>query len=433
MGFRIAAPAVLAALLCTAAAAHAASDASVRLSVPSQARAPSVRVLVQLRDCSTRPTVTITGRWRRAPGRAVLRVSGVERVLRRSPRPATRRTDRIVYHRVRRGRPIRATLITDWREAVRSEASCKLNLPSLIGTGDGASAAARGLVRLRTPLAVTAATEPPQRGTARDHIWACGGARRGEFDCGQTITVGSQEAAPGGVDQTKKAKKKKEKKNDDDGGDDMDTWAALVLGLFGLLGAGGIAAAAANKPDDEEDVPPTWDRIARDEYAKPDQPIEAQAGFITKVGAPTAALLTSLAAALGGLAVDAPPGHKIIAVAIVVAVSIGGVLYVFATDFRARAGVAVARFESLARHVETEAKATKPVEPADAADPAPTPPPTFVSLDDVHATHAGLPTTVYAVESAGSEVVRYLVRGADGTLRWVPASEVTDVGAPPPT
>jgi hypothetical protein len=449
VGFRTAALAVVLVALSpavTAAAADASSDSSIRLTVPKQARPPAVRVLVELRDCSARPTVTIVARWRRAPGRAVLRVSGIERVLRRSPRPATRRTDRIVYHRVPRGTAIRATLITTWREATPGQTSCELHLPVLIGTGDEASAAARGQVRLRTPLPVTAVEEPPQRGTRLDHIWTCGGARRGDFDCGQTVTVGSQEAASVGEPDKKECKDEDEDDGDDDENsdengdncddedeDDMDTLEAAVLALLGLLGAGGIAAAAVNRPKEEGEVPPTWDQIARNEYAKPEEPVGARAGFITKVGAPTAALLTSLAAALGGLTVDAPAGHKIIAVAIVVAVSIGGVLYVFATDFRARAAVAVARFESLAKHVATEATA-KPAAPADppAPTPEPAPPTTVVPLVGVHARYAGLPTTLYAVESAGTNVVRYLLRDAVGAPRWVAADEVEEIGGPPP-
>jgi hypothetical protein len=430
-------PALVATLLpiASAGAQGAAKELpTVKLRVPSQARPPAVRTLVELRDCSTRPTVTITARWRRAGGRAVLAVSGIERVLRRSPRPATRRTDRIIYHRVPRGQPLRAQLITTWREAERGASSCKVHLPRLVGTGQGASAAARGRVMLRTPLPVSTPAESPQRGTGLDHVWTCGGARRGDFDCGQTVAVGSQQTEGDTEDEDAEEAGENNEDDDEDGG--MDTAESIVLAAIAALGAAGIGAAAVTGTKKEAgQTPDSWEDILREEFAEPEEAVGARAGFITKVGAPTAALLTSLAAGVGGLTADAPAGHRVIAVAIVVAVSVGGVLYAFAVDYRARAAVAVARYESLAKLVATEAETAKPAKPPEEPPPAdsgtppkPSAPTTVIPLQEIHARYAGSPATLYAVESSGTDVVRYLLRDADGTMRWVTASEVTAIG-----
>jgi hypothetical protein len=51
-----------------------------------------------------------------------------------------------------------------------------------------------------------------------------------------------------------------------------------------------------------------------------------------------------------------------------------------------------------------------------------------VPLPELQATRAGSPTTVYAVESEGETVLRYLVRDSQGALVWVAAGEVSDIG-----
>jgi hypothetical protein len=279
--------------------------------------------------------VAITARWRRAAGRAVLAVSGIERVLRRSPRPATRRTDRIIYHRVRRGQSIRATLITTWRDATRGATNCKIHLPRLTGTGVGASAAARGRVRLRTTLPVSAPDAPPQRGTGLDHIWSCGGARRGDFDCGLTVTLGSAKA--GGPEDGPEGGP-----NGGDGDDDPPEWLAALLAAIGAAGLGAAGSARRRRPTEGGDMKETWDELARKEFAKPEEPISARASDLSKIGAPVAASATVILAVAGGFATDADPEFTVIGAALLVSVAAWGLFFVFATDFRTRAAVSVA-------------------------------------------------------------------------------------------
>jgi hypothetical protein len=226
-------------------------------------------------------------------------------------------------------------------------------------------------------------------------------------------------------------------------------------------------------------MPDTWDDLARSEYAKPEEPVSARASDLTKIGAPVAAFITAVLAAVGGWVADAPRGHTVIAVAVVVAVAVGGLLYVFAADFRSRAAVAVARLNNLSVHAKVEARANKEVKSAadakvdraeavaaarveaadraietadearaaadaryaeateriDAADDevarlraelgrkAPAPP-SYLALRRVDVMAGGTRTRVYGIESAGGEVVRYLVRGTDGRLRWLTEAEV---------
>jgi hypothetical protein len=449
-----------------------AQEAAVRLEAPRNATPPSVRATVQLRDCGTRPTVTVVASWRRGRGRAMLEVAGIDRVLKTSPRRASRRTDQLAFRRVRRrgGRVrVKVTLITNWRTAKRGSEKCTVRLPRLVGTGDAASAAARGLVRFRTPLHMTSSSDVPQRGTARDFIWTCGGARRGDFDCGVTVAV-----AAAGKGSSSKAPETKEPKDTETpeagGGDDDDApdWATALLVALGTLAAGSVAVAATRSSEEGGGVPDTWDALARKEYAKADEPISARASDLTKVGAPIAAFITAVAASVGGWVADAPAGHTVIAVAIVIAVAVGGLFYVFAADFRSRAAVAVARFDNLCRHSQAEAKATDKVKqeaeraareaaetagalakqladtrkelarckeaaqtppPEPPAPEPPAPPATFLPMEGVPARSGGAPATIYGVESSGGKVVSYLVRGADGRLRWVPETEVSEVEA----
>jgi transposase len=225
-------------------------------------------------------------------------------------------------------------------------------------------------------------------------------------------------------------------------------------------------------------MPETWDELARKEYADPDEPISARASDLTKIGAPVAAFITAVLAAVGGWVADAPSGHTVIAVAIVVAVAVAGLLYVLAADFRSRAAVSVARFNNLCAHAKGEAKAnekvdadaraavekaevvsatkseeavkakkqaaevtaelvdtrerlrrcneqSKPGISEDSASPA------FLTLDGVDAIARGAPTKVYGVETAGGQIIGYLVRGPEGRLDWLPEADVSGVGGPP--
>jgi hypothetical protein len=233
-------------------------------------------------------------------------------------------------------------------------------------------------------------------------------------------------------------------------------------------------------------VPETWDDLARREYAKPEEPVSARASDLTKIGAPVAAFIAAALAAIGGWVADAPRGHTVIAVAAVVAVAVGGLFYVFAADFRSRAAVAVARFNNLSLRAQGEVKANEAVQSeararveaakteADkaraAADaraaeatkrfdeandqvarvtaelietrerlrryteernppgPEAPPPPSFLALRGADVKARGTRTKVYGIESAGGKVVRYLVRGSDGLLRWVTEAEVEGDG-----
>lgn len=415
-----------------------------------------------------------------------MEVSGIERVLRLRPRPATRRTDRITFRRVRPRRRVARVVgrfITNWRTAERGSTDCKVDLPRLVGLGASASAADTGIVRLRTPLAVRSATVTPQRGTGRDHIWVCGGGRRSPFDCGLTVSVGPRAGGTGSV-------------NTDD---DVPEWATALLVALGAAGLGSIGVAAAKHSKEGGDVPDTWEELARKEYAKPDEPISARASDLSKIGAPVAAFITAVLAAVGGWVADAPLGHTVIAVAVVVAVAVGGLFYVFAADFHSRAMVAVARFNNLCAHTSAEAKANDTVkaeadqakavaaeaqrcskEAQAEADKAqeeaeartaeatvrieeaegkvaklrtelaetheelrrciersqppggePSPASSYLTLGGLDAVAGGAPTKVYAIESAGGRILRYLVRGPDGPLRWAPETEVSSVGEPP--
>jgi hypothetical protein len=467
---------------------------SVLLEAPAQARRPAVRVLVQIRDCSTRPTVTVVGSWRRARGRAVLQVSGIDRVLRRSPRRATRRTDRITFPRVRPRRRVarvRAGLITNWRAAKQGASRCEVRLPTLIGSGALASAARTGIVRLRTPLEV-ASTIPPQRGTATDHIWACGGARRGDFKCGLTATIGSAVANPVPTDVSEEPEDSEDSESDPpkagegNGGDEPGPpdWLAALIAAGSALVLGGAGLARTPGSPEPTDTPETWDELARKEYGKPDEPISARASDLSKIGAPVAAFATAILAVSGGWVVDASADIRMIAAAVVVAVAVGGLFYVFANDFRSRAAVSVARFNDLCTHSQAEAKATEKVkaeageakaqakkaeaeakkareameaaaaehlklvaeaatlkerlrqceeqaQPPGSGTPAPPPAPppaVFLTLEGVPARTGGAPTTLYGVESAGGSVVRYLVSTPSGKLTWIPEAEVSHVG-----
>ena len=108
-------------------------------------------------------------------------------------------------------------------------------------------------------------------------------------------------------------------------------------------------------------MPESWDDLARQEYAKPDEPISARASDLTKFGAPVAAFITAALAAVGGWVADAPPAERVIGVAIVTAVAVGGLFYVFAADFKSRAAGTVARFNNLSKHAAHEAEASETV------------------------------------------------------------------------
>jgi colicin import membrane protein len=105
-------------------------------------------------------------------------------------------------------------------------------------------------------------------------------------------------------------------------------------------------------------VADTWDDRARKEFDKPDEPISARASDLTKIGAPVAAFLTAILAAVGGWVSDAPKAETVIAVAVVSAAAVGGLFYVFAADFKSRAAATVARFESVTRLATAQAQAT---------------------------------------------------------------------------
>jgi hypothetical protein len=145
-------------------------------------------------------------------------------------------------------------------------------------------------------------------------------------------------------------------------GDDPPDWATGLLIALAALGAGGIGVAAAQRGGKEANVAESWEDIARGEYSKPEEPISARASDLTKIGAPVAAFITAVLAAVGGWVSDAPPEQAVIAVAVVVAVAVGGLMFVFATDFRARAAVQVARLETLARHTSDETAANNAVQ-----------------------------------------------------------------------
>ncbi len=455
------------------------------------ARSVTVRVHTELRDCSGRPTVTIIGSWRGRSGRAVLEVSGIERIVSLTPRPAARRTDRISFRRVRVVRGVarvRAVLVTDWRRAEKGRTGCEVLLPTLVGLGAAASDAQRGLNRLRIGVDIEPPVPTPQRVTATEHIWACGGGRRNSFDCGVRITTGTSPAD-------------EDEKDDDDPPD----WAVAVLALVGALGAGGIAAAAAKRSKEVGDVSDSWDKIARDEYAKPHEPIAAQASDLTKFGAPIAGFIVAVAAAFGGWVADAPKGETVIGVSIVIAVAVAGVFYVFAADFRTRGATAVGRLNNLSKHTASEAQATKQaqeeadrkhaeanqiravaeaaqadaderkneadkeleaaharemaaakaendaasrVAAAEAASANATkelsqvqealrrceekntvpfsvsPSGSLLTLGGISATAGDETVTVHAIESANGSIVRYLVLGSDQRLRWVPEGEI---------
>jgi hypothetical protein len=495
---------------------------TVKIFLPSTARTVRVRVLVELRDCSARPTVTVVAAWRGHSGEARLEVSGIERVLTLSPRPAARRTDLFTFrqvHVVRGVARVRARLVTDWRHAQNGRRRCEIRLPELVGLGQSASAAQTGIVRLRTAVDVDPPRPTPQRVTATDHIWACGGGRRNSFNCGLRVTVGDADTVatspkPPPTDPKMPAHKhanrpwhkhSKASRPDDP---ERPKWAGALLAVAVALGAG-VAAAGTRTKRKGLNMPDSWDELARQEYAVPDEPISARASDLTKIGAPVAAFIVAILASVGGWVSDGPAAERVIAVAIVVAVAVGGLFYVFAADFRARASVTVARFSNLAKLAEREvqakakaqADADAQVEKAEAVSAvriadadaaikkadnataealraresagtevaeakrrakeaeaeavrcaaeraeiaealrrckeAPKPPGTtptspaarssYLTLAGVSAVAGDSQATVYAVESIGDDIVRYLVLGRDNRLRWVAHNEARDV------
>jgi len=212
------------------------AQGQIVLRAPDNARDPAIRVLTQVRDCSSRPTVDIVVAWRRRTGRAHLDVPGLVRVLSGG---AARRTDRLTFRRVRVVRGVaraRARLVTTWLKPSAGRLRCALALPALVGTGRAASDATRGLHRLRAAVPV----DPPgrvQRTTVADHIWTCGGGGAA-FNCAVTVALG--ERAPASVSRSTKP-------NDDNEGGDTPAWA---LSLLATLVAGGAAAAAARRPEE---------------------------------------------------------------------------------------------------------------------------------------------------------------------------------------
>ena len=255
-------------------------------------------------------------------------------------------------------------LITDWLTTSRVGEPCEVRLPRLIGQGASAGAAASGIVRLRTPASVADTSPTPQRTTATDRVWTCGGGKTGAFDCG--VRASLSVLAPK-VTATPTPVKTPDDDDDDDGddgdGDDGDDGnppegAIPLLALVAALAAGGIALGASKRSKDGSDVPDTWDDLARKEFEKPEEAISARASDLTKIGAPIAAFITTVAASLGGWASDADPNFSVIAVGVVVATAVGGLFYVFASDFRSRAAGTVARFEAVAKLADAEAKAT---------------------------------------------------------------------------
>jgi hypothetical protein len=264
---------------------------------------------------------------------------------------------------MRRGRArVLGRFVTAWLSREGGSTQCEIRLPRLIGLGASASAAERGVVHLRTPLAVEPPSTIPQRGTSTDHVWVCGGGRRGGFDCGLavTITTPAAEAAEERMEACPEADGDAKCQTDADGGDVPD-WAIALLIALGAAGVGTVGIAATRRSTEGENVADTWDEIARKEYAKPDEPISARASDLSKIGAPVATSITAILAAIGGWVSEAPPEQTVIAVGVVVAVAVGGLLYVFAADFRSRAAVSVARFESLGRHAQAEAKGNEKV------------------------------------------------------------------------
>jgi hypothetical protein len=460
--------------LVAAGPAAAAEPSAVRLKPPGQRGAalrPTVTVFVGARDCSAPPTVSIVATWGGTSGRAILVVSGLTRMLRGSPRRVSRSVDRVTFRRVRSGR-VAGVFVTDWRTSEAASASCEISLPRLVGPGLSASAAAQGEVRLRTPLDVQASVAP-RRVTGQDHVWNCGGSSSAKFDCGVTVTLGTVEASstgervadvptvepapqcpavetdkpascpsgcptpqPGSTPPCDKASSGSEPTSDG-GGDDVDDWEKLLLGLLGAAGVGGAGAVASRKQskkgnDEPSDKP--WDEIARQEYAKPDEPISARASDLSKIGAPVAASMAAILAGVGGWISDAPKGETIIAVAIILAVAVGGLFYVFATDFRARSAVAVARFNNLSRHAAAEAPATKTVRDEAAAEAVAVPGqavpsrmPPWVLFDQTQPGTMGDSDTkvqVLGVISDGTKVTHYFVMVPGEGYQFAPENQV---------
>lgn len=333
---------------------------NVQLKTPGKegvARKPTVHVLVEAQDCSAPPTVTVAATWRRRSGRATLEIDGRKRLVHATPRPFAVRTDRLTFQRVRaRGRlaRVRVRLMTDWLNPSRVGEACEMRLPRLIGQGASASAAARGVVRLRTTASVASTSRTPRRTTATDRVWTCGGASTAAFDCG--VRASLSVPAP-----TATATPAKPPARDGDDGDPPEG-AIPLLALLAALAAGGVAIGASKRSKDGPDVTETWNDRARKEFDKPDETISARASDLTKIGAPVAAFIAAIAASIGGWVSDANPDVSIIAVAVVVATAVGGLFYVFAADFKSRAAGTVARFNTLAALAGAEAKATAAAE-----------------------------------------------------------------------
>jgi len=107
-------------------------------------------------------------------------------------------------------------------------------------------------------------------------------------------------------------------------------------------------------------VADSWDKTARDEFAKKQEPITANAANVAKFGAPAAAFVTAVLAAVGGKEIfDVERGETVIAVAIVTAIAVGGAFYVAAHDYRTRGALWVARVETLGRILEYEKTANE--------------------------------------------------------------------------
>ena len=326
---------------------------------------PVVRVLVEAQDCSASPTVTVVAKWRRRSGRATLEIDGRKRLIDIAPRPFSVRTDRFTFGRVsarRRAARVRVRLVTDWLTPSEAGKPCEVRLPQLIGQGASASAAARGMVRLRTPASLESATRAPQRTTAADRVWTCGGGQTNAFDCGVRASLVVPLVTSQGTDGEKKSTDKPKVgnggKKEGGNGDDPPEGAIPLLALVAGLTAGGIAIGATKRSKDGSTVTDTWNERARKEFDAPNEPISARAADLTKFGAPVATVVVTVAASLGGVASDADANFKVIAVAVVVATAVGGLFYVFAADFRSRAAATVARFEALAKLTSAEVSAT---------------------------------------------------------------------------
>lgn len=104
----------------------------------------------------------------------------------------------------------------------------------------------------------------------------------------------------------------------------------------------------------------SWDKTARDEFAKKQEPVTANAANVAKFGAPAAALVTAVLAVLGGREIfDPARGETVIGVAVVTAVAVAGAFYVLAHDYRTRGALWIARLETLGGILEHEKTANE--------------------------------------------------------------------------